>query len=147
MGEKHKDFVSSSGSGGSVRAIGKHPIPAPQSVRAESAQKDIIRVRANPLVADLIPEFLLNRREDVTAMLRALDTGDFEIVSRLGHGMKGAGGSWGFQAITDIGAALELTANDADINTSRKWIGELSSYLDRVLVVYDELDAVFNADS
>ena len=46
--------------------------------------------------------------------------------------MKGAGGSWGFQAITDIGAALEQAAEGADSDASRKWVGELSKYLDRV---------------
>ena len=94
-------------------------------------------MRANPLVADLIPEFLLDRKRDVEVMLDALGAGDFEIVARLGHGMKGAGGSWGFQAITDIGGALELAANSADTDMSRKCVGELSSYLDRVEIVYD----------
>ena len=70
----------------------------------------------------------------VIAMLDALDRGDFETVENLGHGMKGAGGSWGFQAITDIGAALEQAAESADTAMSRKWVGELSSYLDRVEV-------------
>ena len=37
-----------------------------------------------------------------------------EVVQSLGHGMKGAGGSWGFQRITDIGAALEQMAESAD---------------------------------
>src|SRR3954465_12408998 len=61
-----------------------------------------------------------------------LDRGDFETVESLGHGMKGAGGSYGFQAITDIGAALEQAAESVDNDASRKWVGELSSYLDRV---------------
>ena len=39
--------------------------------------------------------------------------------------------------ITDIGAALEQAAESADADTSRKWVGELSSYLDRVEVIYD----------
>ncbi len=120
-----------------LQAIREHAIAAPPSSKAENTLKDTIRVPANPLVADLIPGFLLNRREDVAAMLDALNTGDFEIVASLGHGMKGAGGSWGFQAITDIGGALELAANSADTDMSRKWVGELSSYLDRVEVVYD----------
>ena len=51
--------------------------------------------------------------------------------------MKGAGGSYGFQAITDIGAALEQAARSTDTDTSRKWVGELSRYLDRVEVVYE----------
>ena len=94
-------------------------------------------VRANPKLADLIPGFLQNRRQDVIAMLEALDRGDFATVESLGHGMKGAGGSWGFQAITDIGAALEQAAMSADTDASRKQVDELSKYLDRVEVVSD----------
>ena len=51
--------------------------------------------------------------------------------------MKGAGGSWGFQGITDIGAALEQAAESADTHVSRKCVDELSRYLDRVEIVYD----------
>lgn len=103
----------------------------------ENKQTNAIRIRANPTIADLIPEFLENRRNDVTAIQDALLEGDFEVIERLGHGMKGAGGSWGFQGITDIGAALEEAAKQGDAGMSRKWVGELSSYLDRLEVVYD----------
>ena len=89
----------------------------------------------NPKVADLVPEFLQNRRLDVIALIAALDRGDFETVESLGHGMRGVGGSWGFQGITDIGAALEHAAELADDDSSRKWVGELKRYLDRVEVV------------
>jgi HPt (histidine-containing phosphotransfer) domain-containing protein len=102
-----------------------------------NSRKDTIVVHANPEFADLIPAFLQNRSEDVIAMLDALDRGDFESVASLGHGMKGAGGSWGFQAITDIGAALELAAESADNDASRKWVGELSRYLESVEIVPD----------
>jgi hypothetical protein len=51
--------------------------------------------------------------------------------------MKGAGGSWGFHGITDIGAALEQAAESVDNEASRKWVGELCRYLDRVEIVYD----------
>jgi CheY-like chemotaxis protein len=49
--------------------------------------------------------------------------------------MRGSGGAFGFQAITDIGAALQQAAESADTDASRKWVGELSSYLDRVKTV------------
>ena len=62
----------------------------------------------------------------------ALDRVDFETVTILGHNMSGSGGMFGFQAITDIGAALQLAAESSDTDASRKWVGELSSYLDRV---------------
>jgi len=96
---------------------------------------DTILAHAKPKFADLIPLFLQNCRQNVIAMLDALDRGDFETVEILGHGMRGAGGSYGFQAITDIGAALEQAAERVDNDASRKWVGELSGYLDRVEVV------------
>jgi hypothetical protein len=44
--------------------------------------------------------------------------------------MRGSGGPFGFQAITDIGAALQLAAECADVDASRLCLGELSIYLD-----------------
>jgi CheY-like chemotaxis protein len=120
-----------------LQAIKEHSMVAASSSKKESSREDTILVRANPTLADVIPGFLQNRRQDVIAMLDALDRGDLETVESLGHGMKGAGGSWGFQAITDIGAALEHAAESADTDASRMWVGELSSYLDRVEVVSD----------
>jgi CheY-like chemotaxis protein/HPt (histidine-containing phosphotransfer) domain-containing protein len=120
-----------------LQAIKEHSIVAPPSSKEESSGNDTILVRANPKFADLIPVFLQNCRQNVIAMLDALDRGDFETVEILGHGMRGAGGSYGFQAITDIGAALEQAAESADTDASRKWVGELSRYLDRVEIVSD----------
>ena len=120
-----------------LQAIKEHSMSALASSNEERGGKNSILVRANPKLTDLIPGFLQNRRHDVIAMQDALDRGDYETVESLGHGMKGAGGSWGFEGITDIGAALERAAESADNETSRKWVGELSSYLDRVEIVYD----------
>jgi HPt (histidine-containing phosphotransfer) domain-containing protein len=92
-------------------------------------------VRVNPKIADLIPAFLQNRRIDVSAILKAIDRADYQTLESLGHGMKGAGGSWGFDAITSIGAALEQAGRSGDAAASRKCVGELSVYLDRVEVV------------
>jgi HPt (histidine-containing phosphotransfer) domain-containing protein len=120
-----------------LQAIREHYRGVPPSANEESAPEDTIVVRADLKFADLIPDFLQNRRQDVIVMLDALDRGDFETVKSLGHGMKGAGGSYGFQAITDFGAALEQAAESADSHVSRNWVEELSSYLDRVEIVCD----------
>jgi CheY-like chemotaxis protein/HPt (histidine-containing phosphotransfer) domain-containing protein len=118
-----------------LQAIREHSGAAPPSSNEDGKRESAIVVHADPKIADLIPEFLQNRRQDVLAMLEALDRRDFDTVERLGHGMRGAGGSWGFQAITDIGAALEQAAESADSDASRKCVGDLSRYLDRVEVV------------
>jgi CheY-like chemotaxis protein len=86
----------------------------------------------SPQLADRVPVFLERRRQDVVTISDALDRGDFEVVGRLGHDMKGAGASFGFQPITDIGAALEHWAASLDLEASRKCLGDLSTFLDRV---------------
>ena len=78
-----------------LQAIKEHSAVAPPPSKEESGREDTIFVRSNPRLADLIPGFLQNRAQDVIALLAALDRGDFETVENLGHGMKGAGGSWG----------------------------------------------------
>jgi HPt (histidine-containing phosphotransfer) domain-containing protein len=98
---------------------------------------DTILVRAESKFADRIPAYLQNCRQNGVAMLDALDRVDFETVKFLGHQMRGSGGAFGFQAITDIGAELQQAAESADTDASRKWVGELSNYLDRVEIASD----------
>jgi CheY-like chemotaxis protein len=120
-----------------LQAIKEHSMVAPPSSNKESSRMDTILVRANPILADRIPAYLQNCRQNVIAMLDALDRVDFESVTILGHNMRGSGGAYGFQTITDIGAALQQAAESADPDASRKWVGELSSYLDRVETISD----------
>jgi len=88
--------------------------------------------RAARMLAERTPAYLQNCRGNVVTMTEALDRTDFQTVSILGHNLRGSGGGFGFQAITDIGAGLEEAADAADIDASRKWLGKLSGYLDRV---------------
>ena len=63
-------------------------------------------------------------------MRTSLDQADFEAVMIVGHNLRGSGGAFGFQAITDIGGDLERAANGADLDASRRLVEELSLYLD-----------------
>ena len=96
-----------------------------------------IVVRVDPDLEDLIPGFIENRRKDIAMILEALDNGDFELVRSLGHSMKGAGGGYGFDAISDMGAALETAAGSQDSEKIRRHTAQLSSYLDRVDIVFE----------
>jgi HPt (histidine-containing phosphotransfer) domain-containing protein len=100
-------------------------------------QNGKILVKADPDVADLIPDFLNNRRKDITVMLDALKRGDFETIRVLAHSMKGSGGGYGFDAITEVGRDLEQAAKSKNTEEIGKHISALSSYLDRVEVIYE----------
>jgi CheY-like chemotaxis protein/HPt (histidine-containing phosphotransfer) domain-containing protein len=120
-----------------LQAIRERCRVAPVKSNEDGSRTDAILVRTDPKFADLVPGFLQNCRRTVITMQDALDRVDFNTVGALGHGMKGAGGSYGFPAITDFGAALEQAAESADTAASRRWVGELSSYLDRVELIAD----------
>jgi response regulator RpfG family c-di-GMP phosphodiesterase len=113
-----------------LQAIKEHSLAALASSNKESRRMDPILLRAK--LADRIPAYLQNCRQNVIVMLDALDRVDFETVTSLGHQMRGSGGAYGFQAITDISAALEQAAESADTDVSRKCLGELSNCLDGI---------------
>ena len=85
--------------------------------------------------ADLVPAFLRNCEQNVIAITDALDRDDFAAVEVFGHQMKGAGGSYGLDAITDIGEALERAAGEADAAAASNCVEQLSNYLGRVEIV------------
>jgi HPt (histidine-containing phosphotransfer) domain-containing protein len=98
---------------------------------------DRIRVSIDPDLEDLIPGFLNNRRNDVTQIRASLQSGDYPKIRLIGHSMKGAGGGYGFDPITDYGDDLEQAAlrqDDAAIEAS---VRKLEDYLARVEPVFD----------
>ena len=95
-----------------------------------------VTVSIDPDLEELVPGFLENRRKDAAALTRAAQTHDVKTVRLLGHRMKGDGGGYGFQEISQIGEALE----DAAIKEDWKMIADrteaLSAFLAQVEVVY-----------
>jgi PAS domain S-box-containing protein len=118
-----------------LQAIREHSSAASSSVQEEAGLLKAALPVVKSSVADRIPAYLQNCRQNVIDISDALDRVDFETVTILGHNMSGSGGMFGFQPITDIGAALQLAAESSDTVASRKCVGDLSSYLDRVEVI------------
>lgn len=96
---------------------------------------DRIAVVIDPDLADLVPGFLNNRRRDVDKLKTLLEAGNFADIRMIGHSMKGAGGGYGFDPITDIGAAIERAALACDSLAIKHGIEQLADYLARVEVV------------
>lgn len=102
----------------------------------ENRQSESIIVRVDSDFEDLIPEFLDDWEEEAISMREALTKNDYETIRRLGHNMKGIGGSCGLDVITDMGAGLEEAAKAMDPEAIRKNLDSLVRYLERVEFVY-----------
>jgi CheY-like chemotaxis protein/HPt (histidine-containing phosphotransfer) domain-containing protein len=111
--------------------------PAPQDRDgALTVSQEPIVVQLDQDLSDLIPGFLARKREDASAILAAAEHGESETIARLGHKMKGEGGSYGLDAITDIGRELEQAAQLADLDAARRLARFLMNFLDRLNIVY-----------
>jgi HPt (histidine-containing phosphotransfer) domain-containing protein len=102
----------------------------------QDRQQIKIIVQIDKALQDLIPGYLATRREDVQKLRRAIAEKDHETIRLLGHSMKGSGGGYGFDGITEIGRKIEIAAKNQDLEESRKLSEELKQYLDRVEVNY-----------
>ncbi len=99
------------------------------------SEKIIITVDSD--LEDLIPGFLENRNRDIQSMIDAMARDDYAAIAKLGHTMKGVGGGYGFDAITDIGRSIEQAAKDKDPQKIKALLSELSDYLEHVEIVFE----------
>lgn len=96
-----------------------------------------ITVKIDRDLEDLIPGYLERRQEDISSIKNACGAGDFENIRILGHSMKGSGGGYGFDRITEIGRQIEESAKNKDSAAILAHTGELAEYLSRVEIVYE----------
>lgn len=101
------------------------------------SDQEPLRVVVDEDIADLIPGYLERRQDDLVALADALASGDFESIRILGHSMKGSGGGYGFDGITDIGGALEIAGRDRDAAAIECTTAALAEYMTRLEVIYE----------
>lgn len=99
---------------------------------------ETITVEVDSEVQSIVPDFLENRKKDCLLICTLLEGEDFSEIRSLGHRMKGAGGSFGFDDISAIGEVIEHASLVSDKVTISSAVLQLQSYLERVKVVYVE---------
>lgn len=85
----------------------------------------------------LMPRFMANRKKEIMTMREALTGNDFETVRSVAHGMKGVGGSYGFDRITELAAIIEQAAKSAEATTITHQLQTLEWYMNNVQITYD----------
>ena len=96
-----------------------------------------IVVKIDEDLFDLIPGYLKNRQQDIESLHNCLVQGDFESIRITGHSMKGSGGGYGFDEITEIGRLIEKFATEENGLAIAEVLNRLADYLANVEVVRD----------
>ncbi|HLW71809.1 MAG TPA: Hpt domain-containing protein [Candidatus Binataceae bacterium] len=94
-------------------------------------------VQVDPDLSDLMPGFLANKRADADKILAAAAAADYAALRGIGHKIKGEGGSFGFDRISEIGAEVEQAAIDQDLAEIRRCGENLAAYLEAVEIVFE----------
>lgn len=112
---------------GGIRQL---PIDADTSPSDSTYGDDIVYI--DPDLQDLIPDFMASVKKEVETINSLLSNNDLNGIQRIGHSLKGTGGSYGFNEITDIGKNMEEAAKNSDKEAIIKLNSRLHSYLSAV---------------
>lgn len=98
---------------------------------------DDYTVCLDPSVEDLIPGFLKKVYSDMHAINTLVDQAEYEQVAVLAQKIKGDGGSYGFEKLTEFGRMIETAARKTDPDAIIDTVKRLSDFLERVKVIYE----------
>ena len=102
----------------------------------DSVEHTDIRIEIDQDLVTVVPDYLENRRLDCQVIERLLAEDNVAGIQALAHRMKGSGGSYGFDEISEIGEILEFAALVPDVDGIRSAVEQLKRYLSRVTVTY-----------
>jgi len=96
-----------------------------------------ITVTIDSDLEELIPGFMENRRKDLDALDNAVEQSDLQALQSIGHNLKGVGGGYGFDRMSELGAAIEQAGKSGDLDSAREMIRELRDYCTQVEIVFE----------
>lgn len=96
------------------------------------------KVYIDPDLEFLIPQFLENREEDIKNLEELLEESEFDQIRIIGHSMKGSGGGYGFDYLTQIGSQIEKNAELKNEDEIRNLIDDLKNYLKNIEIVFED---------
>lgn len=109
-------------------------MPHDSADRPAEGERTVVRIDRD--FAPMIPRFMGNRRRELAAMREAVAKGDYETVRKLAHDIKGAGGSYGFDALSAMAAELEQAATAGQGTNVQAGLAALERYLATIDVQY-----------
>ncbi len=88
-----------------------------------------------PKFRRIVDEFIAKLPATMDEMVAAFAASDWDELARLAHGLKGTGGTIGFDCLTDPATELEQSAKRANAATVRSNLNDLQALVDRIAAV------------
>lgn len=95
-----------------------------------------IQIKIDPDIADLIPQFIENRHNDLHSLSEIIDASNFEAIAQLAHKIKGSAGGYGFDGLSAIAAKMEVAAKQSNLEEAKSLLVQAQEYLNSVEIIY-----------
>jgi len=95
---------------------------------------DKIHLSVEPVLRELVPGFLENRRRDLERMREALRAGDLSVIRDVGQNIRCFSRVYGFDELTALGEEIRCAADECSTLRIVHLQGQLADYLSRVEV-------------
>ena len=84
----------------------------------------------DPIVLSLLPGYIKSRRLEIFQLQRLLAENAFDKIRLIGHNLRGSGGLYGLNAVSEIGKKIEEFALESNQKGLGSSIQELHYFLD-----------------
>lgn len=98
------------------------------------------QVTVDAMLEPIMDRYLELRLEELAQTEDAIAAEDGETVRMLGHRLKGTGTSYGFERLTELGAAIEIAGREGRFADAAELAAEVRAYVENVEVVFEEMD-------
>lgn len=98
------------------------------------------QVIVDAMLEPIMDRYLELRMEELEQTEAAIASGDADTIRMLGHRLKGTGTSYGFERLTELGAAIEMAGKEGRLDEAAVLTAEVRAYVENVEVVFEEMD-------
>ena len=79
--------------------------------------------------AEMQEMYINHTSKELESIMEDLETKSFDSLRTFGHNIKGSGGMYGFNEVTEIGAVIEAAAKDEDMALIKSNLKDLDLFL------------------
>ena len=79
--------------------------------------------------AEMQEMYINHTSKELVSIIEELETKSFDSLRTFGHNIKGSGGMYGFNEVTEIGAVIEAAAKDEDMALIKSNLKNLDLFL------------------
>ena len=82
---------------------------------------------SNQIPHEMKVVYIQRRLSDFAECNRAIETGDYSFLEKVGHQVKGNAQSFGFDSLSPIGIALEAAAKERNVDNIKKAVQDFGT--------------------